>query len=68
MATLIDLRNATLCARERTNDNTIGTRVDAGRVQVVRVFYPAGKPEKSVVTPVTGFLPLDEAVRALDAL
>ena len=68
MATLMDLRNATLSARQRTRDNTISTRVEKGRIQVVRVFYPAGKPDQSVVKPVTGFITLADAVRALNAL
>lgn len=68
MATLMDLRNATLAARERTSDNTISTRVEAGRVQVVRVTYPAKKRGRSIVTPVTAFLSPDEAVRVLELL
>jgi hypothetical protein len=68
MATLMDLRNATLSARQRTGDHAISTRVDKGRIQVVRVFYPAGKPDQSVVEPVTGFITLADAVRALNAL
>lgn len=68
MATLMDLRNATLSARRRTGDNAIGTQVEAGKVQVVRVTYPSGKGGKSVVTPLTRFLDPDDAIRALDAL
>ncbi|WP_298236601.1 hypothetical protein [uncultured Azohydromonas sp.] len=68
MATLMDLRNATLAARQRTNDDTISTRVEAGRVQVVRVTYPPRKHGRSVVTPITGFLAPEDAVRALETL
>jgi hypothetical protein len=68
MVTLMDLRNATLSARERTNDRTIGTQVKAGKVQVVRVTYPPGKGGRSVVTPITPFLTPEDAIRALDAL
>lgn len=68
MATLMDLRNATISARQRTRDNTISTRVERGKVQVVRVFYPAGKPDESVVEPVTDFVFLVDAIEALNAL
>jgi hypothetical protein len=68
MTSLMDLRQATLAARVRTNDQGISTRVEAGRVQVVRVHYPAGNPDRAVVTPITDFLPSDAAVRALEAL
>ena len=68
MTSLMDLRQATLAARVRTNDQSISTRVEAGKVQVVRVHYPAGDPERTVVTPITDFLPPEAAVRALEAL
>jgi hypothetical protein len=68
MATMMDLRNATLSARQRTNDNSISTRVEAGRVQIVRVTYPPEKRGRSVVTPVTAFVSPDEAVQALKSL
>lgn len=68
MATLFDIRNATLAARTRKNDQSIGTQIEAGKVQVVQVTYPAGKRGKSTVTALSGWLYADDAVKFLDAL
>jgi hypothetical protein len=63
---LFQLQAATLAARERTGDKTIGTRVDSGRVQVVSVTYsPRGR---STAVPLSDWLPAADAVRALEAM
>jgi len=66
MNTLLQLRNATLAARQRTGDDHIGTRVEAGRVQVVRAV-PAARGRFDV-TPITGWLTAQEALNAIRAL
>lgn len=38
---LADIQQATIAARSRTGDNSISTRADKGRVQIVRVSYDA---------------------------
>jgi hypothetical protein len=63
MNQLFTLQHAVLTARERLNDKTIGTRVEDGRVQIVRVTYPNGAV--SVVTPASEWVSADEAVRLL---
>lgn len=63
---LAQIQAATLAARTRTGDATIGTQVKAGKVQIVRVTYNA--KGKSTVTPASDFLPIPEAVAALNAL
>lgn len=45
-------------ARERTGDASIGTRVEGGRVQIVRVSYPDSGRGAASVTPVSAFLSL----------
>ena len=60
-----DLVQATRNARARTGDDALSTSVRKGRFSVCRVTYPAGR--KSHVEYLTDFLPLDEAVRFLDA-
>lgn len=65
---LIELRNATLAARERTGDTAISTRVDAGRVQLVRVTYPNGKRKPAHEAPIGEFMPPADAIKALNAL
>ena len=68
MATIFDLQRATLAARARNGDPTIGTRVQSGRVQIVRVTYPERLRGDSVVAPVSAFMAADAAVHALDRL
>ncbi len=65
MNTLLQLRNATLAARQRTGDQHIGTRVEAGKVQVVRAV-PAGR--EFDVTPLTGWLTAQEALNVVRAI
>lgn len=60
------IQAATLAARERTGDKTIGTRVKQGRFQIVRVKYANGG--KSTVTPLSDWLAGRQLVEALNAL
>lgn len=64
--TLAKLQAATLAARARTGDATIGTEVSGGLVRVVRVTYSAAG--KSTVTPLTAPMSADAACAALDEL
>lgn len=67
MQALLDIQRATIAARKRTGDTAIATRVQAGRLQVGRATYPAGK-SVAEFAPLTGWLPIMEALRAIDAL
>lgn len=58
------LRTATLAARARTGDNTIGVAVRRGTFQVQRITYPNGAT--AVIRPLTHWLDLSEAVEALN--
>lgn len=61
-----DIRRATLAARERTGDKAIGTNVEQGLFQVVRVTYPA--KAKSVVEPLSARLTPADTVAFLNEL
>lgn len=63
---MMQLQQATLAARLRLNDKTIGTRVHSGTVQVIRVTYNARGI--STVTPVSAYLPVAGAVAFLDQM
>ena len=63
---LAALRIATLDARVRMQDNTIGTRVEAGKLQLVRVTYDGRGV--STVAPFSDWMPMADAVAALNAL
>jgi hypothetical protein len=63
---LFRLRDATVAAKARTGDTTLGTDVRSGQVRVVRVTYNAAGA--STVTPITGFIGFDAAISALNAL
>lgn len=65
--TLLEIQQATRAAKARTGDETLGTRMCKGELQIVRVV----KHEKGFgcdVFPLTLFLPIPEAIRELDAL
>jgi hypothetical protein len=67
--TLRDLINATAAARARTQDDAISTRVQRGRVQVTRVTYPQGTARgRSVVAPLSDYLPAVDAIAFLNSL
>ena len=67
MKTLFDIQRATLAARQRTGDAAIATRAKAGRLQVGRATYPAGK-SVGEFAPLTDWLPIKEAIRAIELL
>lgn len=66
-ATLRSIQAATLAMRARTGDNSLGTRVSKGRLQVVRVT-DNGKRRACTVTPVTDWVPVRDAVAAIDGV
>lgn len=66
MTTIFDLQRATLAARARLGDKAIGTRVAAGRVEIVRVTYT--KRGNGEVVVLSGPHTAAEAVAALGAL
>lgn len=63
---LFQLRDATVAARSRTGDQSLGTDVHAARVRVIRVTYDASGA--SNVTPLTGYTPYKQAIAFLNAL
>ncbi len=63
---MVELRNATLAARQRTGDKTIATNIKKGLVQVVRVVYN-GKGT-STVTPVSNKITEAEAIALLNEM
>ena len=62
----LDLRAAAVAARERTGNPNIGTRVDAGRVQLITAAYD--ERGAATVTPLSDWLTPAEAVVALEQL
>lgn len=60
-----ELQAATLDARSRLNDVSIGTQVKAGKFRVVRTIY--GK-KTTTVTRLSGWLVISEAVSFLKML
>lgn len=65
---LAQLQQATLAARARTGDKSIGTTVSKGRIQIVKVTYPTEKRGGCKVVKMTVWLSMDEAVTYLNAL
>jgi hypothetical protein len=59
-----ELQAATIDARSRLNDSSIGTQVETGKFRVVRTIY--GK--KTTVTPLSGWLIVSDATSFLRAL
>ena len=57
---------ATLNARQRTGNKTIGTRVKQGKFQIVRVEY--AKNGKSIVTEMSSWLTGGLIILALNAI
>ena len=66
MNELLKIQAATNAARQRMADKTIGTRVDAGKIQVIRVTYPHGP--KAVINPVSDWMAVSEVCGYLAAL
>ena len=54
---------ATTAARKRTGDNTIGTSVKNGQIQIVRVTFAADG--KSTVQAVSSWMPCSDVIVAL---
>ena len=65
--TMQAIQKATTDAKARTSDQTLGTRVGKGKLQVVRVVKHSKGPGCDVF-PVTEYLPIQEAVAYLDAM
>jgi len=66
MKALFEIQRATTAARERTGDKAIGTRVSAGRIDIVRVVYDTRG--KAAVSVLSGPHTAAEAVVALESL
>lgn len=64
MHAIFALQRATLRARNRGHD--VSTRAERGLVQLVRADYDSGG--RSVVQPLSVWMPATAAVAALDAL
>lgn len=60
-----ELQAATLDARSRLNDVSIGTQVKAGEFRVVRTTY---RKSSTMVTPLSDWLVLSDAVAFLKRL
>ena len=67
MQTMLAIQKATRDAKARTGDATLATRVEAGKLQVVRVV-PKGKRGDCDVLPLSAWLPIPEAIRVIEAL
>lgn len=63
---LADIQRATLAARARTGDNSISTRVDKGRVQIVRVSFDVSGT--STIAPVSDWLPIADVPALLSKI
>lgn len=61
-----ELAEATRKARERVADSSISTRTRDGLIQIVRITYTVSG--KSVVSEVSGWLPIDGAIQFLDTM
>lgn len=68
MANFSELRQATLAARERTQDLTFGLEVSAGLYAVVRAIPPASGRGKYVIDYQCAGLTSEEAKAYLDNL
>lgn len=68
MQTLFAIQRATLAARARLADESIGTRAGNGLVQVCRVTYPCGRPEVADVEPISDYMPAGQVPAYLDSM
>jgi hypothetical protein len=66
MITLFTIRDAVKAARLRTGDRTIGTHLEQGRLQVIRVTYTAKGTSR--IAPLTGWLSAADALAVINAL
>lgn len=67
MQTMLKIQKATAGAKARTGDQTLGTRVSKGTLQVVRVIKHV-KGTGCDVLPMTDYLPISAAISYLDAM
>ena len=67
MQAMLAIQKATIAAKARTGDGHLGTRAEGGKLQIVRVV-PKGNRGDCDVLPVSRYLPISEAISALDAL
>lgn len=66
IAATLSIRNATLEARRRTGDNSIGTSAQIGYFRAERITY---KPNgASIVEPLTGWSSAAKVIEFLNAL
>ncbi len=66
MKIMAQFRTALTVAQEHTGDRSLSTNVKQGKIQICRVTYD--KKGKSTVTPVTDYLPFDEALDYLNGM
>lgn len=66
LTAMLLLQQATLRARQRCGDDSIGTRAHKGAVQVVRVQYDAAG--SSTVSQLADCMTIAEAIEVLDEL
>jgi hypothetical protein len=65
---VFEFQRATLAARARLNDRSIGTQVnERGLVRVVSTTYPAGR-SRSDVKPLSDWLPQPEAMKFIQSM
>ena len=64
MSNLLEIRQATIRAIDRTGDQYIGMQVKAGRLQVVRAVPVKGG--RYDIQPLTDYLPIVDAIKFLD--
>lgn len=67
MQTMLAIQKATRDAKARTGDVHLATRAEAGKLQIVRVV-PKGNRSDCDVFPVSAYLPIPDAIRAIEAL
>ena len=58
---------ATLGARERMRDHSIGTEVHRGQYRIVSMSYVRGR-SRAIVTPLTAYLPFHEVLDVLESM
>lgn len=68
MPTIFDFQRATLAARQRLGDKSIGTRVNAGKIQVIRVSYPKEKRGFGSIEPISAWLSLDDGMAFIESM
>ena len=67
MQTMMAIQKAMRDAKVRTGDKHLATRAQSGKLQIVRVV-PKGNRGDCDVFPVSKYLPINDAIRAIKAL